>query len=86
VTLVDDGTNPAQARSLNVDDEGNLTQAPPYRGRILNGYMQHMMTPADGHAHHGNARRESFAQLNMPRMTNSLMLGGDKNPADIIAR
>ncbi|OZA11095.1 MAG: metalloprotease TldD, partial [Hydrogenophilales bacterium 17-62-8] len=53
---------------------------------ILTGYMQDMMNARlMGMGITGNARRESYAHLTMPRMTNTLMLGGDKDPAEIIA-
>ncbi|SAI42927.1 protease%2C modulator of DNA gyrase [Bordetella ansorpii] len=87
VTVVDDGTLPDRRGSLNVDDEGNATQRNVLiEDGILRGYMQDtlnarlMKTSATG-----NGRRESFAHLPMPRMTNTYMLGGDKAPEEIIA-
>jgi len=87
VTVIDDGTIPLRRGSLNVDDEGNPTQRTVLiEDGILTGYMQDMMNarlmsmPITG-----NARRESYAHLTMPRMTNTLMLAGDKNPHEIIA-
>ena len=87
VTVVDDGTIPLRRGSLNVDDEGNPTQRTVLiEDGILTGYMQDMMNARlMGMPITGNARRESFAHLTMPRMTNTLMLGGDKNPHEIIA-
>ncbi|MFN3545287.1 MAG: metalloprotease TldD [Thiobacillus sp.] len=87
VTVVDDGTIPLRRGSLNVDDEGNPTQRTVLiEDGILTGYMQDMMNARlMGMATTGNARRESFAHLTMPRMTNTLMLGGDKPPHEIIA-
>jgi TldD protein len=87
VTVVDDGTLPLRRGSLNVDDEGNPTQRTVLiEDGILTGYMQDMMNARlMGMPITGNARRESFAHLTMPRMTNTLMLGGDKNPHEIIA-
>ncbi len=85
VTVVDDGTIPDRRGSLNIDDEGNATQRNVLiEDGILRGYMQDtlnarlMKTAATG-----NGRRESFAHLPMPRMTNTYMLAGDK-PADEI--
>jgi TldD protein len=87
VTVIDDGSIPLRRGSLNVDDEGNPTQRTVLiEDGILTGYMQDMMNARlMGVATTGNARRESFAHLTMPRMTNTLMLGGDKNPHEIIA-
>ncbi|MGH7186545.1 MAG: metallopeptidase TldD-related protein, partial [Pseudomonadota bacterium] len=87
VTVVDDGTLPDRRGSLNVDDEGNPTQRTVLiEDGVLRGYMQDslnarlMKMPVTG-----NARRESFAHLTMPRMTNTYMLGGTAKPADILA-
>jgi TldD protein len=87
VTVVDDGTLPDRRGSLNIDDEGNPTQRNVLiDDGVLLGYMQDttnarlMKTPVTG-----NGRRESFAHLPMPRMTNTYMLAGDKDPAEIIA-
>lgn len=87
VTVVDDGTIANRRGSLNIDDEGNPTQCTTLiEDGILKGYIQDtlnarlMKVPVTG-----NARRESFAHLPMPRMTNTYMLGGDKDPAEIIA-
>ena len=87
VTVVDDGTIADRRGSLNVDDEGNPTQCTTLiEDGILRGYIQDtlnarlMKMPVTG-----NARRESFAHLPMPRMTNTYMLGGDKDPAEILA-
>jgi TldD protein len=87
VTVVDDGTIADRRGSLNIDDEGNATQCTTLiEDGILKGYIQDTMNarlmnmPITG-----NARRESFAHLPMPRMTNTYMLGGDKDPAEIIA-
>ncbi|OZA48884.1 MAG: metalloprotease TldD [Hydrogenophilales bacterium 17-61-76] len=87
VTVIDDGTIPLRRGSLNVDDEGNPTQRTTLiEDGILTGYMQDMMNARlMGMGITGNARRESYAHLTMPRMTNTLMLGGDKDPAEIIA-
>jgi TldD protein len=87
VTVVDDGTIADRRGSLNIDDEGNATQCTTLiEDGILKGYIQDtlnarlMKMPVTG-----NARRESFAHLPMPRMTNTYMLAGDKDPAEIIA-
>ncbi len=87
VTVVDDGTIAHRRGSLNIDDEGNPTQCTTLiEDGVLKGYIQDtlnarlMKLPVTG-----NARRESFAHLPMPRMTNTYMLGGDKDPAEIIA-
>ncbi|HEY4073717.1 MAG TPA: metalloprotease TldD [Herbaspirillum sp.] len=87
VTVVDDGTIADRRGSLNIDDEGNPTQCTTLiEDGILKGYIQDTMNarlmkmPVTG-----NARRESFAHLPMPRMTNTYMLNGDKDPAEIIA-
>jgi TldD protein len=87
VTVIDDGTIPLRRGSLNVDDEGNPTQCTTLlEDGILTGYMQDMMNARlMGMPITGNARRESFAHLTMPRMTNTLMLNGDKDPHEIIA-
>jgi len=87
VTVVDDGTIADRRGSLNIDDEGNPTQCTTLiEDGILKGYIQDSMNarlmnmPVTG-----NARRESYAHLPMPRMTNTYMLAGDKDPAEIIA-
>jgi len=87
VTVVDDGTLDRRRGSLNLDDEGNLTQRTVLiEDGILLGYMQDrlnatlMKTGATG-----NGRRESFAHLPMPRMTNTIMLAGKHEPGEIIA-
>ena len=87
VTVVDDGTLPDRRGSLTVDDEGNPTRRTVLiEDGILRGYMQDslnarlMKMPLTG-----NARRESFAHLTLPRMTNTYMLAGTRDPAEIIA-
>jgi TldD protein len=84
--VVDDGTLPNRRGSLNIDDEGNPTQCTTLiEDGILKGYIQDtlnarlMKMPVTG-----NARRESYAALPMPRMTNTYMLNGDKDPQEII--
>jgi TldD protein len=87
VTVVDDGTLPDRRGSLNVDDEGNATQRNVLiEDGILRGYMQDTMNARlMKTAATGNGRRESFAHLPMPRMTNTYMLGGDTPPEEIVA-
>lgn len=86
-TVVDDGTLPNRRGSLNVDDEGTPTQYTVLiENGILKGYMQDKLNARlMGVAPTGNGRRESFAHLPMPRMTNTYMLGGDRDPQEIIA-
>ena len=87
VTVVDDGTIPDRRGSLNVDDEGNATQRTVLiEDGVLKGYMQDALNARlMGVAPTGNGRRESFAHIPMPRMTNTVMLNGDRDPAEIIA-
>ena len=87
VTVVDDGTIADRRGSLNVDDEGNRTQCTTLiEDGILKGYLQDAMNARLMKvAPTGNGRRESFAHVPMPRMTNTYMLGGDKAPEEIIA-
>ncbi|MGB5337680.1 MAG: metallopeptidase TldD-related protein, partial [Gammaproteobacteria bacterium] len=86
-TVVDDGTLPGRRGSLNVDDEGTRTQRTVLiENGILKGYMQDRMNAGlMGVAATGNGRRESYAHLPMPRMTNTCMLGGEHDPQEIIA-
>jgi len=87
VTVLDDGTIADRRGSLNVDDEGNTSQRNVLiEDGILKGYIQDALNarlmkvkPT------GNGRRESYAHIPMPRMTNTYMLGGDRQPAEIIA-
>jgi TldD protein len=86
-TVVDDGTLPDRRGSLNVDDEGTPTQCTVLiEDGMLRGYMQDTLNARlMGVAPTGNGRRESYAHLPMPRMTNTYMLPGQDDPADIIA-
>ncbi|WP_301102291.1 metalloprotease TldD [Propionivibrio sp.] len=86
VTVVDDGTLSGRRGSLNIDDEGNPTQRTVLiEDGILKGYMQDSLNARlMGVAPTGNGRRESFAHLPLPRMTNTTMLAGDKSPEEII--
>ncbi len=86
VTVVDDGTLPGRRGSLSVDDEGNPTQRTVLiEDGVLRGYIQDglnarlMKMPVTG-----NGRRESFAHLTLPRMTNTYMLAGTQAPEEII--
>ncbi len=86
VTIVDDGTLPGRRGSLNVDDEGNPTQCTTLiEDGVLVGYMQDTLNARlMGVAPTGNGRRESFAHLTMPRMTNTYMRAGNDDPEDMI--
>ncbi|MEX2525738.1 MAG: metalloprotease TldD [Gammaproteobacteria bacterium] len=86
VTVVDDGTIPNRRGSLTVDDEGTPTQSTTLiENGILRNYMQDKMNARlMGMNPTGNARRESYAHLPMPRMTNTYMLGGERDPEEII--
>ena len=87
VTVLDDGTMADRRGSLNVDDEGNASQRNVLiEDGILKGYLQDSLNarlmkvkPT------GNGRRESYAHVPIPRMTNTYMLGGDKGPEEIVA-
>ncbi len=87
VTVLDDGTIADRRGSLNVDDEGNASQRTVLiEDGILKGYIQDAMNARlMGVAPTGNGRRESYAHIPMPRMTNTYMLGGDKDPKEIVA-
>jgi TldD protein len=87
VTVVDDGTLPSRRGSLNVDDEGTPTQCTVLiENGILKGYLQDTLNARlMGVAPTGNGRRESYAHLPMPRMTNTYMLAGKHAPQDVIA-
>jgi TldD protein len=87
VTVVDDGTLSGRRGSLNIDDEGNATECTTLiENGILKAYIQDslnarlMNMPVTG-----NGRRESYASLPLPRMTNTYMLAGDKDPNEILA-
>ncbi|HEY0332597.1 MAG TPA: metalloprotease TldD, partial [Stenotrophomonas sp.] len=87
VTIVDDGTLPGRRGSLNVDDEGTPTHCTTLiEDGVLVGYMQDSLNARlMGMAPTGNGRRESFAHLPMPRMTNTYMLAGARDPGEILA-
>jgi TldD protein len=87
VTVLDDGTIADRRGSLNVDDEGNASARNVLiEDGILKGYIQDAMNARlMGVAPTGNGRRESYAHVPLPRMTNTYMLGGDKAPEEIVA-
>ena len=87
VTVLDDGTMVDRRGSLNVDDEGHASQKNVLiEDGILRGYIQDAMNARlMGVKPTGNGRRESYAHVPMPRMTNTYMLGGDKDPQEIVA-
>ncbi|ERI51617.1 protease TldD [Pseudomonas sp. EGD-AK9] len=85
-TIVDDGTLEGRRGSLSVDDEGTPTQCTTLiENGVLKGYMQDKLNARlMGVARTGNGRRESYAHLPMPRMTNTYMLAGQSDPEEII--
>ncbi len=87
VTVLDDGTIADRRGSLNVDDEGCPSQKNVLiEDGILKGYIQDSLNARlMGVKPTGNGRRESYAHTPMPRMTNTYMLGGDKDPQEIVA-
>ncbi|MGX9720499.1 metalloprotease TldD [Stenotrophomonas acidaminiphila] len=86
VTIVDDGTLDGRRGSLNIDDEGTPTQCTTLiEDGILVGYMQDTLNARlMGVAPTGNGRRESFAHMTMPRMTNTYMRAGNHDPQEMI--
>lgn len=87
VTVIDDGTLVDRRGSLNIDDEGNPTQKNVLiEDGVLTGYMQDQLNAGlMGMPVTGNGRRESYAYLPMPRMTNTYMLNGQHHPDELIA-
>ena len=87
VTVVDDGTLAGRRGSLNIDDEGTPTNCTVLvENGVMKGYMQDKLNARlMGMQPTGNGRRESFAHLPMPRMTNTYMLAGNHDPGEIIA-
>ncbi len=87
VTVLDDGTIPDRRGSISVDDEGTPSgKNVLIEDGVLVGYMQDRQNARlMGVESTGNGRRQSFAHIPMPRMTNTYMLGGDIAPADIVA-
>ena len=86
-TVVDDGTLAARRGSLNIDDEGTPTQCTTLiEDGVLRGYMQDSLNARlMGGKSTGNGRRESFAHVTMPRMTNTYMRAGPYDPGEILA-
>jgi len=86
-TVVDDGTLAHRRGSLNIDDEGTPTQCTTLIERgILKGYLQDKLNARlMNTAPTGNGRRESYAHLPLPRMTNTYMMPGEHDPAEVIA-
>jgi TldD protein len=86
VTVVDDGTLAGRRGSLNVDDEGTPTaRTVLIANGILRGYLQDRLNARlMGMPLTGNGRRESYAHIPMPRMTNTFMLPGESDPGEII--
>ncbi|MBL8258819.1 MAG: metalloprotease TldD [Candidatus Competibacteraceae bacterium] len=86
-TVVDDGTLPERRGSLTVDDEGTPTQCTTLIERgVLKGYLQDKLNARlMNAASTGNGRRESYAHLPLPRMTNTYLLAGESDPAEILA-
>jgi TldD protein len=87
VTIVDDGTLMNRRGSLNIDDEGNPTQCTQLiEDGVLIGYLQDSLNARlMGMPTTGNGRRESYASPPLPRMTNTFMMNGDKDPQEIVA-
>ena len=86
VTVLDDGTIADRRGSLNIDDEGHVTQRNVLiEDGVLKAYMQDALNARLMKAKPtGNGRRESYAHIPMPRMTNTYMLAGDKDPREIV--
>jgi TldD protein len=86
-TVVDDGTLSARRGSLNIDDEGTPTQCTTLiENGVLRGYLQDKLNARlMGVKPTGNGRRESFAHMTLPRMTNTYMLAGQHDPQEILA-
>ncbi|WP_108861728.1 metalloprotease TldD [Ruegeria sp. Alg231-54] len=87
VTVVDDGTIPDRRGSISLDDEGTpSSRTVLIEDGVLTGYMQDRQNARlMGVAPTGNGRRQSYAHKPMPRMTNTVMLGGEADPASLVA-
>ena len=85
--MIDDGTEPGRRGSLTVDDEGTPTERTVLiEDGVLVGYMHDRLSARMmGAEPTGNARRQSYAHIPMPRMTNTAMLGGSSNREEMIA-
>ena len=88
VTVIDDGAIHSRRGSLTIDDEGTPTDRTVLiEDGILKGYIHDRLSARlMGMAPTGNGRRQSFAHSPMPRMTNTFMLGGKDEPAELLAR
>ena len=86
VTVVDNGTMPNRRGSLSIDDEGTITQCTTLieNGKLVNYMQDNMNAKLMGMQSTGNCRRESYADVPMPRMTNTYMLAGNYHPDEII--
>ena len=86
-TVVDDGTLPYRRGSLNIDDEGVSTEHTTLitKGKLVSYMQDKHNAKLMGMRSTGNGRRESYAHLPMPRMTNTYMLPGESEPEDVIA-
>ncbi|AGF46917.1 TldD protein [Candidatus Kinetoplastibacterium desouzaii TCC079E] len=87
VTVIDNGSIPYKRGSLNIDDEGNETKSNILiEDGILCGYMQDIMNAKLMNSNiTGNGRRESFAHIPLPRMTNTYMVSGSSTPEEIVS-
>ena len=87
VTVIDDGSLPDRRGSLTIDDEGTPSgRTMLIEDGILKGYMQDRQNARlMGMAPTGNGRRQSYAHIPMPRMTNTMMLAGDRDPSEVLA-
>ncbi len=87
VTVVDDGTLPHMRGTCSVDDEGTPTQATVLINKgVLTGFMNDLLSARElGHEPSGNGRRQSYAHRPIPRMTNTYILPGERNPDDILS-
>src|SRR3546814_2535826 len=87
VTVIDDGTLPDRRGSLTVDDEGTPTSRTVLieDGRLVGLMQDRQNARLMGVAPTGNGRRQSYAHIPMPRMTNTVMLAGEADPASIVA-
>jgi TldD protein len=85
-TVIDDGTIGSRRGSVNVDDEGHISQKNVLiENGILRGYLQDQLSSRlMGNTPTGNGRRESYEHIPMPRMTNTFMLAGESEPEEII--
>ncbi|GMG81830.1 metalloprotease TldD [Paralimibaculum aggregatum] len=87
ITVIDDGTIPDRRGSITIDDEGTPSgRTVLIEDGVLTGYMQDRQNARlMGVAPTGNGRRQSYAHIPMPRMTNTIMLGGEADPGSVLA-